>query len=498
MTSPETDLDDRPEDEQEEKPKLTLEVRVDRPGTCQRHVTVSVSRDDVERYYDDAFTEMMPEASIPGFRPGRAPRKLVEHRFRKEIADRIKGSIVLDSLAQISEEQQFAAISEPDFDFDVIEIPPEGPFTFEFDIEVRPEFTLPAWKGLKLDRPVRDITRQDVDQRLAQLLEDRAALIAQPDPAEPGDVLLANLQFHHDGQRLSELSGVELQLKPTLSFSDAVLNGFDRLMQGAGPGERRETQVTISPDPASEQLAGKLVDVSIEVLEVKRRSLPQLDSNLLAELGDFDSEGELRDAIQRSLERRRDYEQRQRFRRQIAELLTQGADWDLPPDLLRRQSRRELERAVLELQSAGYSREEILAHENRIRQNSLAATRLALKEHFILERIAEDEKIEATEDNLDGEIRRIALQGGDSPRRIRARLEKRGSMDALRNQVVERLVIETILEHAVFRDVAYQPAEAEAATQAIDHVISGPREADIPVAKHGGEAQPLPESVDHK
>ena len=133
-----------------------------------------------------------------------------------------------------------------------------------------------------------------------------------------------------------------------------------------------------------------------------------------------------------------------------------AADWDLPPALLQRQSQRELQRAVMELQRSGFSEDEIHAHENDLRQNSQAATARALKEHFIFERIAEEEEIDAGEENYEAEIRLIAEQSGESPRRVRARLEKSGWMDVLRNQIVERKVIERILDHAKFKEVPYE------------------------------------------
>ena len=119
----------------------------------------------------------------------------------------------------------------------------------------------------------------------------------------------------------------------------------------------------------------------------------------------------------------------------------------------------------MELQRGGFSDEEIRARENELRQNSLAITARALKEHFILERIAEEEKIEDAPADYDEEIRLIAEQSGETPRRVRARLEKEGQMDVLRNQIIERKVIEMILSQATFKEVPYKPeqrGEAEA------------------------------------
>src|SRR6476660_2673868 len=148
--------EEKTEEGQEEKKRLSLEVKIDKPSACERHVTVTIAKDDVTRYVKEQFDELMPKAELPGFRPGRAPRKLVESRFKEHIADQVKGKLLMDSLSQMSDEHQFTAISEPDFDMDSVQLPDDGPMLFEFDIEVRPEFDVPRWKGLTLERPIHE------------------------------------------------------------------------------------------------------------------------------------------------------------------------------------------------------------------------------------------------------------------------------------------------------------------------------------------------------
>ena len=182
------------------------------------------------------------------------------------------------------------------------------------------------------------------------------------------------------------------------------------------------------------------------------------------------------------------------MREQITAVLTASADWALPPDLLQRQSSRELQRAVMELRSAGLDDETIQAYANQFQQNSQESARKALKEHFIFERIAEDEGIEATDSDYDDEIRNIAMQSDESPRRVRARMEKRGQMDTLSNLIVERKVIELICSKAKFSEVEMPSPVVD--TTAMDHAVVHSDESDIPVAKHGGDAQALQQPAD--
>src|SRR5690349_19596795 len=121
MATPETDL--APEEKAEEKKKLALQLKVDSPSACKRHVTVTIPRADIDRYFSEAFDNLEPKAEVPGFRAGRAPRKLVESKFREQMSQQVKGSLLMDSVSQASDECKFSAISEPDFDFEAIELP---------------------------------------------------------------------------------------------------------------------------------------------------------------------------------------------------------------------------------------------------------------------------------------------------------------------------------------------------------------------------------------
>ena len=448
--------------------KLDLDVKIDNKSACERHVTVTIPRADVERYIGNAFNDLMPKASVPGFRAGRAPRKLVEVKFRKEITDQIKGSLLVDSMSQLSDDHKLTPISEPDFDPTSIVVPDEGPMTFEFDIEVRPEFDLPKWKGLSIDRPKREFTDADIDNELQKLLARHGKLVPHDGAAKVGDYITASVEFKEGDEVVSKLDEQSIRIRPVLSFRDGKVEGFDKVMKGGKAGDTRTGDAKLSEDAPNEAVRGKTLKAEFKVHDVKTLELPEMTPAFLDELGGFENEVALRAAVRSSLERRLSYEQQQRARQQVLASLTVAANWDLPPGLLKRQADRELQRSVLELRRSGFGEEDIRAHINEIMQNSQASTARSLKEHFILERIAEELKIEDTPEDYETEIELIAAQSGESVRRVRAHLEKRGLMDTLRNQIIERKVIEMILADAKFKDVAYEleAPEAEASDEA--------------------------------
>ena len=472
----------------EEQEKLDLNLDINETSSCGRHVTVTIPRSDIEKYYQKQFDTIVPKAEVPGFRVGKAPRNLVEKKFRKQVADQVKGALLMDCLTQISESEVFSAISEPDLDYEQVTVPDDGDLKFEFNIEVRPDFDLPKWKGLKLERPEYDFTEKDVDDELEKLSAQFSTLEPVEDKVAAGDYVEANITTRLDGKDISSASDVSVRVLPTLSLADATIEGFDKLVVGAAAEEKKTSKVTINEFSENVELAGKELEIEFEILDVKRRGGEGVEG--LAEKTGMDMD-ELRKRIKEGLESRLEYRQRELVREQISKTLTESASWELPKDLLRRQSHRELERATIEMRRSGFSDQEIRERENRIRGNILERTETMLREHFILERIAEEENVEETEADFTLEIAKIAAQQNDSPRRVRARLERTGQMDSLRNMIIEGKVIDMITEQASFDASEYEP-EKESTVEAIDFFAAG-KLAHIPEAKYeGGEAAPIP------
>lgn len=478
----------------ETKPKLDLTVKVNETNACQRHVVVTIPRADIDRYFGEKFDELVPLAEVPGFRAGKAPRRLVESKFRPQVEDQVKGALLVDALAQISDEETFSAISEPDFDFETIKVPDDGPMTFEFNIEVRPEFELPEWKGLTLTRSEFEFSDDDVDKEIAKFARNSNDLVPVDEPAQDGDYLVVDIESRMDGEVLASDSEVLVEVQEKLLLSDATVEGFGELVRGARSGDKKTTTVKITEYAEDDGLHGKEVEIEFEILDVKRPDVQ--DVNKIAKSLGFDDAEKLREIVRKNLENQAKYEQRQEIRTQISDLLTESANWALPQDLLRRQSRRELERSVMELRSSGFSEDAIRAQESYLRQNVLQRTETKLKEHFILERIAEIENVEETDADFEMEIAKLAIQRNDSPRRVRARLERTGQMDVLRNMIIEQKVLAMIEEHATIESKPRSQENSGNSVAAIEFFACGREsEAAIPQAKYDNkEESSLPTS----
>jgi trigger factor len=457
-----------------EKSRLDLTVDIQKVGPCKRHVQIKVPRSSIDEVYQTILEDYTEKASVPGFRVGHVPAELVKRRFKTELAEQVKQRVLMVSLEQISEESDLDPINEPNLDLESIEIPDEGDFEFEFDVEVRPEFDLPQYKGLKIKRPSREITEKDVRAYLDQFLQQYGKLVPVEEAARPGDYVTVNITVTHGGNTLTEIEEVSLRVRKSLRFQDAELADFEGFISGAKAGETREIDLTVSGEADSIEMRNETVHVKFEVLDVKKLETPELDEEFLQRLGAASVE-DLHNQIQGMLERQVKYEQRQSCRRQVLEQITDSANWELPEELVSKQVDNALRREILEMQQAGFTSKEILARENELRQRSLTMTRKNLKEHFVLDRIAEEEKIEVTEADLNAEIGLMAMQRGESPRRVRARMAKSGMLDNLYAQIRERKAVDVILDNAEFIDEQLPPlveSDVEALNRSVCRAVA--------------------------
>lgn len=435
--------------------EMSLDVTIDDAGPCRKHVKVTVPRKDIDHHFGETTEKFRGEADVPGFRPGMVPAQLVQKRFKKELASQVKQDILLESLEQISEKHDLDPINQPDLDLETLELPDEGDFTYEFDVEVRPEFDLPDYSGLQLDRPSKEIDDEEVEKSLERYLSQYASLEDREGAAEADDYVALKLKAEHDGKTVREIDEFYVRVKPTVRFEDAELEGFDKLIAGNSKGDKVNTTVTISDEASKIEMRGEELALTLEILEVKAVKLPELDSEFLSRI-EMDSADDLKEAIKDSLERQLKHEQRQSARGQVLEQITASADWDLPEKLVLNQVENALNREMLEMQQAGYTTQQIRSRENEMRQKAVSETRQALKEHFVLDKIAETEEIKVSPSDIEAEIFMMAMQSGENPRRVRARLQKSGMIENLEAQIRERKAIDVILDQAKFNDV---PAE---------------------------------------
>jgi trigger factor len=293
------------------------------------------------------------------------------------------------------------------------------------------------------------------------MLEKYGQIVPKDGPVELDDFVTADVEIKRGDQVLNKLTEVRVRADRRLALADGVAEDFGKRVIGAKPGDVRTVDITLSQDVASEALRGARVQATFSIKEVKTVRSPELTPDVLDEFG-VRTPDAFNEMIRARLERYMEYLQRQAARQQVLAQLAGAANWDLPRDLLVRQARKTMSRKVMEMRSAGMSDEQILGRQRVLEQDAIRSTAAALKEHFVLQKIAEVEKVEIEDADIDDEIERIADQTGESPRRVRARMEKEDLIEALATELLERKALDLVLSSAEYEEYELNPEEQEA------------------------------------
>lgn len=455
----------------DEEERLNLKVDVKDVGPCRKHVSVTVPEADLTRLRDLSIDEFSGQAEVPGFRTGRVPRDLLQKRFKTELADQVKQKVLLQSLEQMSDDNDIDPINQPDIDVDSLDIPDSGDFNYEFDVEVRPEFDVPDYANFTIDRPSGDISDEEFTAFREEFLESYSTQEKVDRAAKAGDTIVCDVKYLHGEKTIRESDGQSFRIRPTVRFQDAEIEGFDKLMDGVSVDDTKTVDVTISVASSIVEMRDETVSIEFTVREVREHVLPEMDKEFLDQVN-CDSEGAFDEQIRSALDRQIEYTQRQSTRQQVLEKIVESADWDLPESLVNQQTDNALRREILEMTQAGFTREQVAARENEIRANAIESTRQALKEHFVLDRIATQEDIECDEADIDQELLMMSFQTGEPLRRIRARMIKSGMIDNMEAQLRERKAVDFILDKASYNDVDRDPI-AENTVTAVAFAICG-------------------------
>lgn len=440
--------------------KLDQKVEITDAGPCKKHVKVTIDRKSINTRMDEKFSDLMVKtpAHIPGFRPGKAPKKIVQKKFFKEVASEVRTEVLMASLEQLADEADLSPLSPPELDPTGVVIPEDEstPLVYEFNIEVRPEFTLPDYKGLKLRRPVYEFTDADVEKEGKKLLERFGTIVPKDGPATMDDIIVADITIKDGESELNKVDDIRLRVEKKLALEDGVAEDFGKVMTGAKAGDTRTVDITLANELTNESLRGKKVQAAFAIKDVKAVRLPELTADVLTEFG-VRTADQFNELVRTRLERYMEYTQRSVARAEVLKVLAGEQNFELPQDLLKKQIRKTLARRVMEMKSSGMTDEEIAGRRRLLEQDAVRSTAAALKEHFVLQKIAELEKLEIEDADIDAEIDAIADRTNDSPRKVKARLEREDLIEALATELLERRALDMVLQGATYEDYAFNP-----------------------------------------
>lgn len=436
-------------------PSPTNKVTVDEAGPCKKRVTIEVPAESVQAALNGQYNTLRRETVLPGFRKGRAPRRLLEKRFGKETSDQVKLKLLADASDAAVKENKLAILGDPEIDFEHIELPAEGPLKFQFDVEVWPEFELPGLEGIMVTKTKAVITPGHVDEELDQLRRISGVWVPREEgqACQAGDQVVADVALKVEGvEEPEQFSNMEIAVRPRGFVAGVPVENLDAWLAGAKTGDARDITVEVPKTYFREEVRGKKVGVHAEVKEVKVLRLADLDEGFFTRYG-VETEAQLRAELHTLLQRRLEAQVRAGMEDQITAHLLDNVTFDLPLDVVAQQATTVLQRQYVRLLSQGLSRQQIDEHMETLRASSEDQAKEQLKTFFVIDKVCDKLGIEVTEEEVNGQVAQLAAQRGQRPERLKDQMERDGSLAQLRLEVRQGKCIAKLLETAKITEV---------------------------------------------
>lgn len=434
-----------------------MEVEVSSLGPCLKKVAVVLPPEAIREEFDRQYGEINDAVALPGFRKGRAPRKLLEKRFAGHLGKEVKEKLVQKAVEKMVEDKRFDPLQAPSIDLDELELVAEAPFSFEFEVVTKPEFETPTWKELEVKVPPVAVTEEDVQEALEGLLRHSATLQGVEDAAiQDEDVLVVDWEAR-DGDSVEAKD-----MNAYYAYGRGVIAGFvaedlDAQLEGKGVGATATSTVRVAADDHREELRGRELQLEVEVKEVKRFVLPDVDEAFLSR-HDYDDEKEMREDLKKRLRRARTRDQERTAEDRLVERLVEGIEMSLPEAFVAKELEGWARRTRTNLEVESIDEDEITKRIDAERGDAKANVEAELRRFFLLDRIADEADVKVTETDLYRAIQEIANAYGRPEEEVLASFRDGGRLAELSAQIRQRKVKELI------RRAATVVEEAEAST----------------------------------
>ncbi|MFC1604710.1 trigger factor [Planctomycetota bacterium] len=442
------------ESEQSEAQKKEEDiVTIEDAGPCKKKITIEIVQEKIAKAADKQYDELGKEAIVPGFRKGRAPRRLLEKRFGKETTEQIKLTLLADASKSAIEDNELQTLGEPDIDFENIELPAEGSLTFDFEVEVRPEFDLPQLEGIPVTKTKLEVTEEQINREIEQMQRWSGVWTPREEGSvELEDQIIADAVLKIEGiEEEQKLDNAEIFVRQNGFVGAIPVEKLDELLVGAKSGETKETSVDVPKTFFREEYRGKKVDIRISIKDIKWLKPAELDENLLKRYEVEDKE-ELREKIQDTLHGRLEAQGRTEMTEQIYKYLLDKTEFDLPMDVVAEQASSVLQRQYTNLLMRGLSREQIGEQIEQLQAGSEQQAQQQLKTFFIMDKVADKLDINVNEEEINGHIAQLAMQRGQRPEKMREDMERNGSLAQFSLEVRQDKCIAKLLETAVITE----------------------------------------------
>ena len=402
-------------------------------SSTRREIQVEIPVEEVNRETESLIQKYQKLARIPGFRRGHVPASVIRQRFSEDLKSDVVEALVPRYFRKETDKQGLIPVSQPQVTD--LHLKENEPLRFKATFEVMPEIKVEGYKELRAEKPEIVVTDEEVEQSLTGVREQHATYTSVEGRAlADGDYAQVSLDGQpKDGRTASRSTWTKSWLK---SRARTPCPSSPRTCAEPLPVTSAYSTWSTPQDAAEQRLAGKTFTYTVKVQSIKQKSLPELDDQFATQLGEFKSLEEVRQRIREGMEAERKHAAEHEAKDKLVAELVKRTEFEVPEALVERQIDVRLERGLRALAAQGMKAEDIKKMDlNRLRVGQRDQALQEVKASLLLDRIAEEEKIEVSDEEINGEIDALARQSKQTPEAIRARLTRDGALDRIRNRI---------------------------------------------------------------
>lgn len=386
-----------------------MSLQVEKMEKNMAKLTIEVSAEELDKAMQNAYLKARGKISIPGFRKGKAPRKMIEQMYGKGIfLEDAANALIPEHYSKALEECDLEIVSQPEID--VTQAEPGKAFIFTAEVAVKPEVTLGEYKGVEVPKSETEVTDEDIDAEIKKEQEKNSKTVTVEDRgAENGDITTIDFEGFVDGVAFEGGKGTDYPL--TLG-SGSFIPGFEDQLVGAKAGDHVEVNVTFPEEYQAAELAGKAAVFQCDVKKVETKELPELDDDFAQDVSEFDTLAEYREDVKKNLTEKKEKEARAAKENAAVDKAIENAEMEIPDAMLNTQVRQMMNDFASRMQSQGLTMEQYFQFTGmtaeKMQEEMKPQALKRIQTRLVLEKIAETENIEVSEDEVNEEISKMA------------------------------------------------------------------------------------------
>ena len=415
-------------------------------------VKVTVDQEQVQQEFNNIYRELSQKVKIPGFRSGRVPTNILEMNLGKEYIDQqVAEKLIKETYVEAIDKSKLDPIDVPKID--LVQIDKEKPFIYTMNLEVKPDIQLPKLDDIKIDKKLPKVSEKEINEDLERIRESHGKLVEVTDrESKNGDFLIIDFETLADGKPLPDGK----KEKQMIQLGDRIPKEFNENLVGLKPGDEKEVKMKIPKNVDEKKMAGKELIYKVTLVDIKEKELPALDDEFAKTAGDYKNLDELKQHIKKQLEERAKYQAENDFSENLMEKVAEKCSFEVPEVLINKQVESMLDNLKEDLKNRNMTLESyyevIKADESKVKKEYSSLAEKQIKKELIIDKIIQDDKITATEEDLNNKIKEIAESSNQKPLKVRAMFEKNKTLDNLKEQIKRAKVVEKLSRQVIVNE----------------------------------------------